>query len=81
MLGFLFNSKDLQGNMPLLVAFASKLVFFIAFAYITNILFYSKLLVIVSEDVKYYKFPGITIRFIYRFYRVLTGLIGENRRL
>jgi len=67
--------------MPLLIAFASKLAFFIIFAYIIDILFYSKLLVIVLKDIKYYKFPGITIRFICRFYCVLTGLIRENYRL
>jgi hypothetical protein len=67
--------------MPFLIAFASKLAFLIAFAYIINILFYNKLLVAISEDVKYYKFPGIIIKFIYRFYYILIGLIRENRRL
>jgi hypothetical protein len=51
----------LQGNVPFLVAFASKLAFLIVFAYITNVLFYNKLLVAISEDVKYCKFPSIAI--------------------
>jgi len=67
--------------MPLLITFTSKLAFLVIFAYITNILFYNKLLIVVSENIKYYKFPGIIIKFIYQFYRVLIGLIKENRRL
>jgi len=47
--------------MPFLVAFASKLVFLIAFTYIINVLFYNKLLVIVLKDVKYYKFTSVAI--------------------
>jgi hypothetical protein len=50
--------------MPLLVAFIGKLAFFIAFAYIIDILFYNKLLVAILKDVKYYKFFSIIIRFI-----------------
>jgi len=50
--------------MPLFTLFASKLAFLIAFVYIINILFYNKLLVIVLEDIKYYKFFNIIIRFI-----------------
>jgi len=45
--------------MPFLVAFTSKLAFFIALA--TNALLYYKLLIAILEDVKYYKFFSIII--------------------
>jgi hypothetical protein len=46
--------------MPLFIAFSNKLIFFVTLVYITNILFYYELLVIVLKDIKYYKFSSIT---------------------
>jgi len=45
----LFGNRNLQGNIPLLIAFTSKLAFFVALIYIIDVLFYYKLLVIVLE--------------------------------